>query len=95
METAVPLPVELIELVVQALPRLNRQQRGRLALDLSGGWWGLRCVVSLPSSLTLSDTLPYRTAVLVDSVMLSNEDVAALNRGLKVCFLAFPPQHLA
>jgi hypothetical protein len=91
METALPLPVELLQIIGEALPRLSKSARTRLAVDLSGCFWGLRCVLLLPKRSELADTLLYRTGVLVDSIMLSKTEVDALNRSLKVFSLTFPP----
>ncbi|GAA5865457.1 hypothetical protein JCM8547_001250 [Rhodosporidiobolus lusitaniae] len=69
METAVPLPAELLELLKQSLPCLRPPQRTRHAVDLFGLWSGLR------------------TAVLLDSLILSEEEAERLGRGLSASSL--------
>ncbi|GAA5826874.1 hypothetical protein JCM11251_002138 [Rhodosporidiobolus azoricus] len=49
MGGAAPLPIELLDLVAAALPRLNRPLRTRLAEELTGLWWGLRTGVLIDS----------------------------------------------
>ncbi|GAA6004345.1 hypothetical protein JCM10207_000678 [Rhodosporidiobolus poonsookiae] len=45
METAVPLPTELVDLLAEALPNLSDKQRSLLSVDIAGLWWGLRTAV--------------------------------------------------
>ncbi|GAA5918123.1 hypothetical protein JCM6882_006351 [Rhodosporidiobolus microsporus] len=54
MDSLAPLPLELLELVTAALPRLKRTQQGKLADELRGLWWGLR-TGTLVDSVMLSE----------------------------------------